>query len=75
MNDSTRREAETRLQVKERMAARRAEMIAAWRRRHNDSTCSDAMALIFAELEAAYGPPTPSGPPKPHCTTCECFKR
>lgn len=45
------------LQLKGKAAAARARLVAAWRARHPDATCSDRAALALAELEARYNPP------------------
>lgn len=73
LDGPTRREAETRLQIREQRKAAEAAVIAAWRRAHPDSPVSDATALILANLEAAYPQVTRSRRAVVrHCATCRC---
>lgn len=43
-------------QQRETDAARRAETIAAWRARWPESTCSDRVAGVLADMESQFGP-------------------
>lgn len=51
----TYRQIAERLRLREQRAAHRAEVIAAWRARHPEATCSDTVALILAELQRGFG--------------------
>ena len=44
-----------RLRLREQRAAHRAEVIAAWRARHPEATCGDAVAKRLADLEREFG--------------------
>jgi hypothetical protein len=49
------REVSERLRLREKEAAGRAHLVALWRARNPQATCSDRVALLLAELQRDHG--------------------